>query len=68
MTVTAPTPAGARTETDTHLHPDYELGESLRAEITELYAYISAATYQLLVVRVAVGHLFLADRGQLGSL
>lgn len=40
----------ATAEVQTHLHPSYVLGEKLGAEITELYGYISAATYQLLVL------------------
>ncbi len=35
---------------ETRLHPDYLEGEKLGAEITELCAYIYAATYRLLVL------------------
>lgn len=35
---------------ETHLHPDYVEGKKLGAEITELCAYIYAATYRLLVL------------------
>ena len=35
---------------ETRLHPDYVEGEKLGAEITELCAYIYAATYRLLIL------------------
>ena len=46
----APTPATALRSVETCLHPDYIEGEKLGAEITELCAYIYAATYRLLVL------------------
>jgi len=46
----ASTPATALRSVETCLHPDYIEGEKLGAEITELCAYIYAATYRLLVL------------------
>jgi Domain of unknown function (DUF222)/HNH endonuclease len=46
----ASTPATALRSIETHLHPDYVNGKKLGAEITELCAYIYAATYRLLVL------------------
>jgi len=46
----ASTPATALRSVETHLHPDYVEGKKLGAEITELCAYIYAATYRLLVL------------------
>ena len=42
--------ATALRSVETHLHPDYVEGKNLGAEITELCAYIYAATYRLLVL------------------
>ncbi len=46
----ASTPATALRSVETHLHPDYVEGKKLGAEISELCAYIYAATYRLLVL------------------
>jgi len=46
----ASTSATAFRSVETHLHPDYVEGKKLGAEITELCAYIYAATYRLLVL------------------
>ena len=42
--------ATALRSVETRLHPDYIEGEKLGADITELCAYIYAATYRLLVL------------------
>lgn len=46
----ASTSATAFRSVETHLHPDYVEGKKLGVEITELCAYIYAATYRLLVL------------------
>ena len=47
--MTIPQAKSAAASTEPRLSSRYELGDKLGAEITELYGYISAATYQLLV-------------------